>query len=67
MLLEQNNQKIDSYLKENANLINTNVSNVFVNTNLNSSNDSSENITLNSELYLDNPYLVVSEKEKKVF
>ena len=66
-VLEQNNQKIDNYLKENANLINTTVSNIFVNTYSNSSSDSGENIVLNSELYLDNPYLVVSEKEKKVF
>lgn len=66
-ILEQNSKKIDNYLKENANLINTTVSNIFVNTNLNSSDDFSKNITLNNELYLDNPYLVVSEKEKKVF
>ena len=50
-VLEQNNQKIDNYLKENANLINTTVSNIFLNTYSNSSSDSGENIVLNSELY----------------
>ena len=65
--LEQNNQKIDNYLQENANLINTTISDVFSNKDINSTNEANDNISLNSELYLDNPYLVVSEKEKKVF
>lgn len=68
-VLEQNNQKIDNYLKENANLINTTISDVFSSKDINFTNESNNNnnVALNSELYLDNPYLVVSEKEKKVF
>ena len=66
-ILEQNNKKIDNYLNENANLINTTISDVFSSKDINSTTESNNNVALNNELYLDNPYLVVSEKEKKVF
>ena len=49
---EENDKKIDNYLNQNVSFTLNNVN---------------EKISINTEMYVDNPYLVVSEKDKKVY
>lgn len=65
---DQNNIQIDNFLKANATIIN---SAVYKTTNKNNSsslqNDFLGTISIDDEMHVDNPYLIVSEKNKKVY
>ena len=65
---DENNIKIDKFLKSNASIINSAVYGQFVKNDSNtSSNNFLKTVSVDDEVHVDNPYLIVSEKNKKVY
>lgn len=65
---DENNIKIDNFLKSNASIINSAVYSKFVKNDSNSSsNNFLKTVSIDDEVHVDNPYLIVSEKNKKVY
>lgn len=66
---EKNNSRIDNFFKKNEKQIKAAISYENSNKiNLQSNRQlSNENVSLDNDIHEDNPYLVVSEKDKKVF
>lgn len=65
---DKNNIQIDNFLKANASIINNAVYNTSEKNNSNSlRNDFLGTTNIDDEMHVDNPYLIVSEKNKKVY
>lgn len=60
----ENNSKIDKFLAGNSHFIKDSVANLQ---NTINNMENSENLVAQSETHTDNPYLIVSEQDKKVF
>ena len=65
---DQNNIQIDNFLKANASIINNAIYQKSNNDNSSSLQNDFLGITsVDDEMHIDNPYLIVSEKDKKVY
>lgn len=68
VIFDENNEKIDNFLRANANLINSAVYKKSDKSETSSlSNSILGNSFVDNEVHIDNPYLIVSEKNKKVY